>query len=213
MVGPSGSGKSTISKVLLRLYDFDSGKYFLNKEAVENFTVDSIRERISIVSQDTTLFNDTLRKNITYGMSGVTDEAVNSVLKSVALNEVVDSLPLGLDTLVGERGTRLSGGEKQRVLLARAILRKPDVIIFDEATSALDKFSEEKIFEITRKLMEYSIVIIITHDLNSSLYSKKIMCFDEYGCAKFGSHQDLLLCSSSYKKLWDSTVSLSKATV
>ncbi len=201
VVGPSGSGKSTLSKILLRLYGVDAGKYCINGVSVENFTLDSIREKVSIVSQDTILFNDTLRNNIVYGRNDILEADIWNVLESVALADLVRSLSLGLDTVVGDRGIRFSGGEKQRVLLARALLRNPDVIIFDEATSALDKFSEQKIFEVTRQLIGKSIVIVITHDVASIGNEEKIMCFEGAGRVCIGSHFDLQNTSAAYKRL------------
>src|ERR1019366_1799094 len=142
VVGPSGAGKSTISRILYRFYDIKSGSVTIDGQDIRDVTQASLRAAIGIVPQDTVLFNDTVKYNIAYGRTDATREEVISAAQSANIRSFIESLPMGYDTMVGERGLKLSGGEKQRVAIARALLKNPPIMIFDEATSALDSANE-----------------------------------------------------------------------
>ncbi|MBF0252410.1 MAG: ATP-binding cassette domain-containing protein [Candidatus Omnitrophica bacterium] len=200
IVGPSGSGKTTIVKLLLRLYDIDMGAILVDGTDIRDFTLESLRKKIAFVSQDVSLFNDTLRANIVYGCGDVSDEDLKNVIIDAKLTEYINHLPDGLDSILGDYGTKLSGGEKQRVSIARAMLKKSDILILDEATSALDTTTEILIQEAIEKLVEGKTSIVIAHRLSTIMNAHKIVILENGRIVEKGLYQDLVAKRGEFYK-------------
>ena len=202
IVGPSGSGKSTIARLLFRFYDPQQGRILVDGQDIRHVTQHSLREHIGIVPQDTVLFNDTIFYNIAYGRLGATREEVERAAQMAALKEFVESLPDAWETLVGERGLKLSGGEKQRVAIARAILKAPSILIFDEATSSLDSESERAIVESMRDVGRDRTTLTIAHRLSTIIDSDVIIVMEKGRLVERGTHRELLEAGGTYARLW-----------
>jgi ATP-binding cassette, subfamily B, heavy metal transporter len=202
IVGPSGSGKSTISRILFRFYDVDDGDVLIDGQDVRTVTQDSLRAAIGIVPQDTVLFNDTVYYNIAYGNPGATPAEVEDAARHAAIHDFVMNQPDGYQTKVGERGLKLSGGEKQRVAIARTILKQPNIMLFDEATSALDTHTEKEIQESLRKVSEGRTTLMIAHRLSTVVDADEIIVLDAGKISERGSHTDLLTQDGPYAKMW-----------
>ncbi|AXE31670.1 metal ABC transporter permease [Chromobacterium phragmitis] len=202
VVGASGAGKSTLSRLMFRFYDATSGAVRINGEDIRALTQDSLRAHIGIVPQDTVLFNDTVYYNIAYGKPGATREEVIEAARSAHIHDFVSSLPDGYDTMVGERGLKLSGGEKQRVAIARTILKNPPILIFDEATSALDSRTEKAIQHELVAISANRTTLIIAHRLSTIVDADRILVLDAGRVVEHGSHRDLLELDGRYAEMW-----------
>lgn len=202
LVGGSGAGKSTIARLLFRFYDVQGGAIYLDDTDIRQVKQNDLRRQIAVVPQDTVLFNDTLAANIRYGDEHASDAEVEQAIAMANLTDLVAKLPDGLDSLVGERGLKLSGGEKQRVAIARAILKQPQILIFDEATSALDSQSEKLIVDAMHKVTEGRTAIIIAHRLSTIADADNILVLDEGRLVEQGSHRQLLAKGGKYAHLW-----------
>ncbi|HIG40637.1 MAG: ABC transporter ATP-binding protein/permease [bacterium] len=203
LVGPSGAGKSTIARLLFRFYDIDSGSIKIDQHNIEDLDLASLRQAIGTVPQDATLFNTSLFENIQYGDIDASFEQVMQAVSLANLDELVQRLPDGLDTVVGERGLKLSGGEKQRVAIARAILKRPAFLIFDEATSSLDSVSEIAIMDAINDVSAGHTTIIIAHRLSTIANADSIIVIDNGLVAETGTHMQLLSQNGLYRRLWD----------
>ncbi|CAD5206864.1 unnamed protein product [Bursaphelenchus okinawaensis] len=205
IVGGSGSGKSTVVRLLYRLYDTEEGKIKINDEDIRDFTLDSLRKSISVVPQDAVLFHDTLYYNLLYGNTAATKEQVYDVAKMADLHDAILKMPHGYDTMVGERGLKISGGEKQRVAIARAILKDANIIIYDEATSALDALTEEHIMNSLKKAVHGKTSLYIAHRLATIVDADIIYVLENGMVKECGSHSDLLSQpNGKYSELWRS---------
>lgn len=202
VVGPSGAGKSTLARLLLRFYDVTGGRILINGRDIRGVTQDSLRAAIGIVPQDTVLFNDTLYYNIAYARPDASREAVEQAARLANIHDFIVGLPKGYDTVVGERGLKLSGGEKQRVAIARAILKNPRILIFDEATSSLDSHSEQVILEALRAVAANHTTLVIAHRLSTVIDADTILVMDRGRIVEHGSHQALLAEGGVYSRLW-----------
>ena len=202
IVGPSGSGKSTTSRLLFRFYDVGSGAVKIDGQDVREVSQASLRAAIGVVPQDTVLFNDTIRYNIAYGRDGATEEEIEEAARSAQIHDFVMGLPDGYDTMVGERGLKLSGGEKQRVAIARTILKNPPILILDEATSALDTGTEQEIQESLKRLGADRTVLTIAHRLSTVVHADEIIVLEKGEIAERGAHADLLAKNGRYAAMW-----------
>ncbi len=202
VVGESGAGKSTLSRLLFRFYDVHAGSITIDGQDIRSVTQSSLRAAIGIVPQDTVLFNDTIYYNIAYGRPETTREAVVAAAHSAHIHRFIESLPLGYDTMVGERGLKLSGGEKQRVAIARAILKNPAILIFDEATSALDSKSEKAIQDELRNIAQNRTTLVIAHRLSTVVDAHQILVMQEGRIVERGSHRELLDKQGMYAQMW-----------
>ena len=202
VVGHSGAGKSTLSRLLFRFYDVTGGRILIDGQDVRAVTQDSLRGAIGIVPQDTVLFNDTIYYNIAYGRPGVAKEQVVNAARSAHIHDFIESLPDGYDTLVGERGLKLSGGEKQRVAIARTILKNPKILVFDEATSALDSTTEKGIQEELRAIAVDHTTLVIAHRLSTVMDADEILVMDQGHIVERGSHAGLLAAKGEYARMW-----------
>ncbi|HEY0963546.1 MAG TPA: ABC transporter ATP-binding protein/permease [Pseudomonadales bacterium] len=202
VVGSSGSGKSTLVKLLFRFYDTTRGAVLVGKRDVRQLQVQSLRAAIGIVPQDTVLFNDTIFNNIRYGRPGATDDDVREAIRHAQLETFITRLPQGADTLVGERGLKLSGGEKQRVAIARTILKRPSILVFDEATSALDSKTERGILEALREVARGHTSLVIAHRLSTVVDADRILVLDHGRIIESGSHAELLAQRGTYAEMW-----------
>lgn len=202
-VGPSGAGKTTICNLLPRFYDIDSGKLTVDDYSVKEITLKSLREQIGVVQQDVFLFPGTIKENILYGKLDATDEEVNQAVMMANLEEVVNNLPKGLETVVGERGVKMSGGQKQRLSIARMFLKNPPILILDEATSALDTETEQAIQEALDSLSDGRTTLIIAHRLATIKNADRIVVVADNGIAEEGSHDELMAQAGPYKALYD----------
>jgi ATP-binding cassette subfamily B protein len=203
VVGPSGAGKSTIARPLFRFYDVTAGAVTIDGQDVREVSQESLRRAIGVVPQDTVLFNDSIGYNIAYGRDGATQDEVITAARAARVHDFIRSLPEGYDTLVGERGLKLSGGEKQRVAIARTILKNPPVLILDEATSALDTATEAEIQAELRRLGRGRTVLMIAHRLSTVVEADEIVVLDEGRVAERGSHERLLALGGRYAQLWN----------
>lgn len=203
IVGPTGSGKSTIARLLFRLYDVTGGAILINGEDIRNVTQHSLQSLLGIVPQDTILFNNTLYYNVAYGDSKAPREVVERAIHLAQLDHLLARLPLGYSTMVGERGLKLSGGEKQRVAIARVLVKSPKMYIFDEATSALDTKTEREIQNNIEEISKGSTAVIIAHRLSTVVNADTIIVLDEGRVAETGTHDELIKQGGIYKKLWD----------
>lgn len=208
IVGPSGSGKSTLLKLLTRQYDVDHGSSVkLNGQDVRELQLDSLRQSIAVVPQDTVLFNETIMQNIRYGRPDATDAEVMAAARLARLDEAVAKMPKQYETLVGERGLKLSGGEKQRVAIARAFLREPRLLICDEATSALDSESEAKIIESLDELAVGRTSIFVAHRLSTIRGCDRIIVLKDGVLVEEGTHAQLLSVENGlFKQMWEQQV-------
>ncbi len=206
LVGHSGSGKSTILNLIPRFYDAQSGDIIIDNQSIYKSTIKSIRKEVSMVSQETTLFDDTIKNNIKYANENATDEEVYEVAKLSFCNDFINKLPDKFETLIGENGVRLSGGEKQRLSIARAMLKKSSIILLDEATSALDTETEAKIQEALKILTKDKTTIVIAHRLSTILNSNNIYVIDAGKVVDNGQHNQLLNNSELYKKFYEKQI-------
>ena len=202
IVGPSGAGKSTIARLLYRFYDVGAGRITLDGQDIRDATRDSLRRQLGIVPQDTVLFNDTIYYNIAYGHPGASRLAVEQAAELAHLTSFIAALPQGYETLVGERGLKLSGGEKQRVAIARAVLKNPPVLIFDEATSSLDSNAEQAILVAMGELAAQRTSLVIAHRLSTIVDADEIVVLDGGRVAERGTHRQLLKADGLYAQLW-----------
>ena len=199
LVGHSGSGKSTILNLIPRFYDCGSGDISVDDQSIYDVTLHSLRKNISLVSQETTLFDDTIKNNIKYANLDASDEEIFRAAKLSHCEEFINNLPEKYETLIGEDGVRLSGGEKQRISIARAMLKKSSIILLDEATSSLDSETETKIQNALKILTKDRTTIVIAHRLSTILNSNKIYVIDSGKIIDNGKHEDLLINSKVYK--------------
>jgi len=203
LVGESGSGKSTLVKLLLRFYDSNKGSIYLNGKDITKVTQNSLRNAIGIVPQDTVLFNDTILENVRYGQVDASDEDVLNAISLAHLDHFISALPKGVYTTVGERGLKLSGGEKQRVAIARTILKHPPVLVFDEATSSLDSQSEQAILEAIKEVSEGYTSLVIAHRLSTIVDADKIILINQGEITEEGTHKELIKLNGQYAHLWE----------
>jgi len=203
VVGPSGSGKSTLVRLLFRFYELTGGSIEIDGQAIDACTQQSLRREIGIVPQDTVLFNDTIRYNIAYAKPDATDEEVLAAANSADLGELLSRLPDGLETVVGERGLKLSGGEKQRLAISRVILKAPKIIVFDEATSSLDSQSERAILDALNKISNNATTMVIAHRLSTVVDADEIVVMDNGQIVESGTHTNLLSMQGLYHRLWE----------
>ncbi len=202
VVGPSGAGKSTLSRLLFRFYDVNSGQISIDGQDIRLVTQKSLRSHIGIVPQDTVLFNDSIFYNIAYGRPDASRDEVVEAARVAHIHEFITSLPDGYDTTVGERGLKLSGGEKQRVAIARTVLKNPQILIFDEATSALDSKSEKAIQAELRQIAQNRTTLVIAHRLSTVIEANEILVMDHGRIIERGTHQSLLAEGATYAHMW-----------
>jgi len=202
VVGPSGSGKSTLARLLFRFYDVGSGAVTINGQDIRQVTQGSVRRAMGIVPQDTVLFNDTVRYNIAYGRTDATEAEVEQAAKAAHIHDFISSTPKGYDTMVGERGLKLSGGEKQRVAIARTLLKNPPIVIFDEATSALDSANERAIQAELQSAAQNKTTLVIAHRLSTIVDVHEILVLDAGHLVERGSHAQLLSMDGRYAQMW-----------
>ncbi len=203
VVGPSGSGKSTLVRLLYRFYDVTAGCIEIDGQSIAACTQESLRRSIGIVPQDTVLFNDTIRYNIAYAKPGASDAEILEAAQKADLTTLLSRLPEGLDTVVGERGLKLSGGEKQRLAISRVILKAPKIIIFDEATSSLDSQSEQAILHSLNSVSQSATTLVIAHRLSTIVDADRIVVLEDGVTVEAGSHQQLLHDKGLYHRLWN----------
>jgi len=206
LVGHSGAGKSTILNLIPRFYNAESGKIKIDEQPINDLTINSVRKNISLVSQDTTLFDDTIKNNIAYANLDASYEEIVEAGKFSFASEFIEKLPKKYDTVIGENGVRLSGGEKQRLSIARAILKKSPIILLDEATSSLDAETEDKIQKAISFLTKGRTTIVIAHRLSTILNSDKIYVIDHGKVVGEGKHDELLTSSEVYKNFYEKQV-------
>jgi ATP-binding cassette subfamily B protein len=202
VVGPSGSGKSTLARLLFRFYDVQQGAIRIDGHEIQQLTQDSVRRAIGIVPQDTVLFNDTVYYNIAYGQTTATKDQVEEAARSARIHDFITSTPQGYETMVGERGLKLSGGEKQRVAIARTLLKNPSILIFDEATSALDSTNERAIQAELRDAAHNKTTLVIAHRLSTVVDAHEIIVLDQGRVIERGTHADLLAAQGRYAHMW-----------
>ena len=202
LVGPSGSGKSTISRLLFRFYDPQKGKILIDGQDISLISQDSLRAAIGMVPQDTVMFNASIGYNIGYGRANATIEEIEKVSKLASIDNFINNLPDRYDTLVGERGLKLSGGEKQRVAIARAILKNPVIFLFDEATSALDSRTEKEIQAALNNISYNQTTLVIAHRLSTIVDCDKILVLNQGKIEETGTHQELLDIDGLYAAMW-----------
>jgi ATP-binding cassette subfamily B protein len=203
IVGPSGAGKSTISRLLFRFYEPTSGRITIDGQDIGKVTQASLRAAIGMVPQDTVLFNDAILYNIRYGRDDATDEEVFAAAENARIDAFIRSLPQGYGSQVGERGLKLSGGEKQRVAIARTMLKGPPILVLDEATSALDSHTESEIQAALARVAEGRTTLIIAHRLSTIVHADEILVLDKGVIAERGKHEDLLARGGLYAGLWN----------
>ncbi|RZV43438.1 MAG: ABC transporter ATP-binding protein/permease [Acidimicrobiales bacterium] len=202
IVGPTGAGKSTLSRILFRFYDIQSGRVTIDGKDIRDVTQDSLRRAIGIVPQDTVLFNDTILYNIGYANPYATQDEIEAAAKAAQIHDFIMSLPGGYQTQVGERGLKLSGGEKQRVAIARTLLKKPAILILDEATSALDSVTEREIQSALDEISKKHTTLTIAHRLSTIVNADKIIVMENGRIKELGSHANLLVKNGLYSSLW-----------
>lgn len=202
VVGPSGAGKSTLARLLFRFYDVGAGEILIDDQDIREVSQASLRKHIGIVPQDTVLFNESIFHNIQYARPGATEGEVRNAAKLANIDGFIDGLPEGYQTIVGERGLKLSGGEKQRVAIARVILKNPRILIFDEATSSLDSHSEQVILKSLKEVAEEHTTLVIAHRLSTIVDANNIIVLDQGKIAEQGTHQELLDKGGLYASLW-----------
>ena len=202
VVGSSGAGKSTLARLLFRFYDVQEGRITIAGQDIKHVTQASVRQAIGIVPQDTVLFNDTVEYNIAYGRPGANREEVEAAARAARIHDFIVSTSLGYNTMVGERGLKLSGGEKQRVAIARTLLKNPPVVIFDEATSALDSANERAIQAELRTTAQNKTTLVIAHRLSTVVDAHEILVMDDGRIVERGTHADLLVLGQKYARMW-----------
>ena len=202
VVGPSGAGKSTLARLLFRFYDVNSGGIFIDGQNINSVMQNSLRDNIGIVPQDTVLFNDTIEHNIRYARLDASDEQIQQAAKHANIHDFIVGLPAGYQTVVGERGLKLSGGEKQRIAIARVILKNPRILVFDEATSSLDSRSEQLILESLKEIAEKHTTLVIAHRLSTIIDADDIVVLDKGKIVEQGSHHELLERDGLYAQMW-----------
>jgi ABC-type transport system involved in Fe-S cluster assembly fused permease/ATPase subunit len=201
-VGASGAGKSTLVKLLFRFYDPTEGSISIDGQDISEVSQQSLRAAIGIVPQDTVLFNSSIFDNIRYGKPEASDQEVYNAIRMAHLEAFIQQLPDGGDTLVGERGLKLSGGEKQRVAIARTILKRPPILLFDEATSSLDSKSERSILAALQEIAEGHTSLVIAHRLSTIVDADRIVVLDQGSIVEQGTHHQLLALHGRYAELW-----------
>lgn len=202
IVGPSGAGKSTISRILFRFYDISSGRVLIDGQDISKVTQDSLRKAIGMVPQDTVLFNDTIAYNIRYGRTDASEEEIRDAAKLAQIDDFITDLPQGYKTMVGERGLKLSGGEKQRVAIARTILKGPPILMLDEATSALDSYTEKEIQAALERVARERTTLVIAHRLSTVIHADEIIVLERGQIAERGTHASLLRKKGLYAGMW-----------
>jgi len=203
IVGPSGAGKSTVSRILLRFYDVAGGRVTIDGHDIRDVTQRSLRAAMGVVPQDTVLFNDTILYNIRYGRPDASDVEVYEAARMAQIDTFIKALPDGYRTMVGERGLKLSGGEKQRVAIARTILKAPPILILDEATSALDSHTEKEIQDALDEVARHRTTLVIAHRLSTIVGADNILVLDAGGLVEQGTHGELLASDGLYASLWN----------
>jgi ABC-type multidrug transport system fused ATPase/permease subunit len=203
IVGPSGSGKSTLLNILMRFYEPSSGSIEIDGEDIKNFTLKSYLSKFAYVSQDVFLFNDTFKNNLIYGLENISDDEIAKTIKKANLEDLICKLPHGINTDVGDRGVKLSGGEKQKLSIARAILKNADILVLDEATSSLDSLSEKQIQKAIHEVSHNKTSVIIAHRLSTIKHADKIVVLTEEGIVEEGTLEELLSKKGMLYKLWE----------
>src|SRR5690348_10535272 len=203
IVGPSGAGKSTISRLLFRFYDVTGGRILIDDQDIREVAQTSLRASIGMVPQDTVLFNDTIRYNIRYGRWDATDAEVEEAARMAQIDGFIRTAPKGYETEVGERGLKLSGGEKQRVAIARTILKGPPILLLDEATSALDSHTERDIQDALDRVSKNRTTLVIAHRLSTIVGADEIIVLDQGMIAERGTHHQLLMKNNLYAGMWN----------
>ena len=203
IVGPTGAGKSTISRLLFGFYKTKSGSIYVNGQNIKDISQQSLRKIIGVVPQDTVLFNETIYYNISYGDPSASEAEIYEAARSADIHDFIQNLPDGYNTLVGERGLKLSGGEKQRVAIARAILKKPSIFFFDEATSALDTTTEKEIQKNLELISKNKTTLVIAHRLSTAADAHNIIVLDKGVIVEQGNHQELLRTNGKYAEMWN----------
>jgi subfamily B ATP-binding cassette protein MsbA len=202
IVGPSGTGKTTLVDLIPRFYDPTSGRILIDGQDIRDVTLRSLREQIAIVTQETILFNDTIKANIAYGRPSATQEEIQQAALQAHAHEFISNFSAGYETFIGDRGTRLSGGERQRIAIARALLKNPPILILDEATSQLDSQSEHIVQEALDRLIQGRTVFVIAHRLSTVRGAHRIIVLDGGAIVQDGSHNELLNKDGLYKRLY-----------
>ena len=202
VVGPSGAGKSTLARLMFRFYDVSGGRITINGQDIRLVTQNSLRRALGIVPQDTVLFNDTVRYNIAYGNTSATPAQVEEAARAARIHDFIVSTPKGYDTMVGERGLKLSGGEKQRVAIARTLLKNPSIVIFDEATSALDSANEKAIQGELQTAAHNKTTLVIAHRLSTVVDAHEILVLEDGRIVERGAHAELLAMGGRYAEMW-----------
>jgi ABC-type transport system involved in Fe-S cluster assembly fused permease/ATPase subunit len=202
VVGPSGSGKSTLARLMFRFYDVDAGRIIIDDQDIRSVTQKSLREAIGIVPQDTVLFNDTVEYNIAYGRTGAPRAEVEAAARAAHIHAFIAATPRGYETMVGERGLKLSGGEKQRVAIARTLLKNPPIMIFDEATSALDSANERAIQAELQSAARNRSALVIAHRLSTVVDAHQILVMDAGRIVERGTHGELVAAGGRYAEMW-----------
>ena len=203
IVGPSGAGKSTLVDLIPRFYDAVSGSLLIDGKEIKRLTIKSIRDKMGIVTQETILFNDTIRNNIAYGMKDIPKEKVIEAAKAANAHVFIDRLDTGYNTIIGDRGVKLSGGERQRLSIARALLKNPPILILDEATSSLDTESEILVQQAIERLMHGRTSVVIAHRLSTVRNADMIVVLNKGMIAETGTHDELIKNENIYRKLYN----------